>query len=78
MTRISKNGNCFNFWKQKASTYPILAQVARKFLGIPVTSTPIECVFSHGENILCPDRSCLRPKNFEQLLFLKVNSVYCK
>ncbi len=38
------------------------------------TCAPIERVFSHGGNILKPDRSRLKPKYFEQLLFLNRNN----
>ena len=38
---------------------------------VPATSGPIEHVFSHGRNIMHPDRSRLHP---EHLIFLKVNN----
>ena len=41
---------------------------------VPATSGPIERVFSHGGNIMRPDQSRLLPKNFEHLIFLKVNN----
>ncbi len=62
------------FWKVNATKYPKLAKVAKKFLAVPATSAPIERVFSHAGNILRPNRARLLPKNFEQLLLLKVNN----
>ena len=73
-TNFEKNENPLKFWKANASKYPLLAKIARVYLGVPATSAPIERVFSHGGNIMRPDRSRLLPKNFEHLIFLKVNN----
>ena len=53
----------------------VLSKLAKKLLGIPATSAPIERVFSHTDNILRPNRARLLPDNFEQLVLLKVNSL---
>ena len=50
----TKNENSLNFWRSNESVHPLLSEVARKILGIPATSAPIEHVFSHGGNILGP------------------------
>ena len=62
------------FWKANATKYPKLSRVAKKFLAVPATSAPIERIFSHARNILQANRAHLLPKNFEQLLLLKVNN----
>ncbi|CAG8494916.1 6583_t:CDS:1, partial [Ambispora gerdemannii] len=41
------------------SLYPILSQLARKYLTIPATSVPSECPFSDVENIITPERNRL-------------------
>lgn len=53
--------------------FPQLAQVASKYFTVPATSAPVERVFSQAGKILSADRSRLLPKNFENLVFLKVN-----
>ena len=50
--------------------FPQLAQVASKYFTVPATSAPVE---SQAGKILSADRSRLLPKNFENLVFLKVN-----
>ena len=63
-----------DYWARKSSEFPILSQVARKYLAIPTTSARIERVFSTAGKILRTDRSQLLPRNLETLLYLKVNS----
>jgi len=63
-----------DYWARKSSEFPILSQVARKYLAIPATSARIERVFSTAGKILRTDRSRSLPRNLETLLYLKVNS----
>ena len=49
--------------------YPTLSKVAKKFLGVPATSAPVEHVFSHGGNTLRPDRLRLTPKTLRNFFF---------
>ena len=70
---FEKNVNPLKFWKANQSRYPTLSKIARIYLGVLATSAPVERVFSHARNIMRPDRSRLLPKNFENLVFLKVN-----
>ncbi|KAL5723392.1 hypothetical protein ACHQM5_006798 [Ranunculus cassubicifolius] len=48
--------------------YPVLSQVARDILAIPVTSVAAESAFSTGGRILDSFRSCLRPNTVEALI----------
>ena len=61
------------FWKENADRFPQLAQLASRYFTVPATSAPVERVFSQAGKILSADRSRLLPKNFENLVFLKVN-----
>ena len=73
-TDFTQDENPLKFWKIKAKKYPILSTIAKNKLGVPATSAPIERVFSHSGNILRPNRCRLLPKNFEQLIYLKMNA----
>ena len=71
---FTKDNNSLWFWRAKQTAYPNLSKLAKKILAIPATSAPIERVFSHAGNILHPDGSRIKPKHFEEMLFLKPNS----
>ena len=47
------------WWKHHAGTYPCLARIARDYLAIPVTSAPVEHVFSGGADLLTNKRGSL-------------------
>ena len=47
---------------------------ASKVFTVPVTAAPVERVFSQASKILYPLRCRTLPKNFETLLFMKMNS----
>ena len=53
-----------DYWARKSLEFPILSQVARKFLAIPATPARIERVFSVEGKILRTDRSRLLPRDF--------------
>ena len=72
---FEKNKNPLLFWKVNSLKYHVLSKLAKRLLGIPATSAPIERVFSHAGNILRPNRARLLPDNFE-LVLLKVNSLF--
>ena len=57
-----------NWWKRNAHRYPILAQMARDVLAIPVSTVASECAFSTGGRVLDPFRSSLSPKKVEALV----------
>ncbi|CAD6221714.1 GSCOCG00011629001-RA-CDS, partial [Cotesia congregata] len=61
------------WWKSKQHKYPILATYARRYLGVPSSSTPSERVFSTARNIISTKRSCLLPENANLLIFLYQN-----
>lgn len=63
----------FKWWCVNKEHFPILAKLARKYLGIPATSTPSERLFSHAGLVMTNKRTQLSSSTFEKILFLKRN-----
>ena len=61
------------FWKDKKSTYPLMYQVAKKYLHIPATSVPSERIFSLAGFIVRKKRTKLLEKHVNQQIFLARN-----
>ena len=68
---IPDDSDPLSFWKDNESTYPNLAELAKKYLAIPASSAPVERLFSIGGKIFRPDRCNLSDERFEMLMFLK-------
>ena len=60
------------WWKANSQQFPLLQQVARKYLSICATSVSSERVFSKGGNIVT-GRVQLKPEKVDQLIFLAQN-----
>ena len=58
------------WWKTESTRYPLVAQLARKYLSLCETSVPPEHVFSCEGNI---KRTCLKPDRVDSLVFLALN-----
>ncbi|PPR01987.1 hypothetical protein CVT24_011114 [Panaeolus cyanescens] len=56
------------WWKDNAAAFPILAKMARDFLAIPATSTPVERVFSKSRHICSDLRSSLKAETISMAL----------
>ncbi|PSS28929.1 AC transposase [Actinidia chinensis var. chinensis] len=56
------------WWKNNSNKYPILSQIARDVLAIPVSTVASESAFSTGGRILDPFRSSLLPSMVETLI----------
>ena len=69
-----KTQKCTIILGKKEVNYKALSKSVTKFLGVPATSGPVERVFSQGGRILRADHCKILHKNFEQLVFLKVNN----
>ncbi|XP_042988849.1 zinc finger BED domain-containing protein RICESLEEPER 2-like [Carya illinoinensis] len=57
------------WWKIHAPKYPVLAQIARSILVIPISTVASESAFSTGGRVLDPFRSSLDPDTVESLIF---------
>ena len=65
--------NPLDWWRLRAKIFPKLSQIARKYLGIPVTSVSSERLFSHANNLITVKRTHLDTNLVGQMLFLKRN-----
>ncbi|KAH9684650.1 hypothetical protein KPL70_013634 [Citrus sinensis] len=56
------------WWKVNGGNYPILSQIARDILAIPVTTVASESAFSTGGRFVSPYRNRLHPSTLEALM----------
>ncbi|GMG17328.1 unnamed protein product [Phytophthora fragariaefolia] len=61
------------WWKRRSIHFPVLSQLARKWLGCVATSVPSERAFSTAENIVSAKRSALDPDAVRDLIFIHEN-----
>ena len=69
----SETADIIEWWFESKKRYPRLCELSLKYLCIPATSVAPERVFSKGGEIVSAKRSCLKPKNVNQLIFLNKN-----
>jgi len=62
-----------NWWRVEWKRMPLLAVVARKYLGICATSVPSERMLSLGGHLVSQKRNSLKPKKNKQYDFLAKN-----
>jgi hypothetical protein len=60
-------------WYSKRLQYPVLYQLALRYLQIPATSTPSERAFSQLGKVVTKLRTNLKPGNVSMLHVLKTN-----
>jgi len=68
-----RHSNPLQYWKKNELQYPLLAQLARKYLAPPCTTVPSERLFSTAGNIVTDKRTRLDIDKVEMLLFLNKN-----
>jgi hypothetical protein len=67
---LQSKENPLLWWKQNASTYPLLAKAARRWLCVPATSAPVERLFSVAGRVIEERRSRLEPFLVDDIVFL--------
>ncbi|XP_073020995.1 zinc finger BED domain-containing protein RICESLEEPER 2-like [Primulina eburnea] len=68
---LPRNTNYFDIlcsWKMNVIKYPILHDIAKNVLAIPVTTVASESTFSTSGRVLCAHRNRLHPKTVETLM----------
>ncbi|XP_069106896.1 E3 SUMO-protein ligase ZBED1-like [Argopecten irradians] len=70
---ITTDSNPLIWWSTHCEKFPLLANLAKKYLSIPATSVPSERVFSTAGDIVTAQRSALKSENVDRLIFLKKN-----
>ena len=78
LARVTKNAagevvafkDPLSWWKEKELRFPHLAELARRFLGIPATSAPVERLFSTAGLTIAKDRARLLPEHVAAMVFL--------
>lgn len=67
--------NPLDFWKNNNEKFPQLSKLCIKYLGICASSAPVERLFSVAGKFYTSHRTNLKPENFENLIFLKMNKI---
>jgi len=65
---FSRDFDILSWWKVNAVKYPILGEIARTLLAIPVSTVASESAFSTGGRVLDSFRSSLAPATVEALI----------
>jgi hypothetical protein len=74
MYEISIKSDPLIWWNEKKDKFPILSNLAQKYLAVSATSTASERLFSDAGNLLTNKRTCMKPKLFKKIMFLKRNA----
>ena len=72
-TEPSSTRHPLAWWRKHRATYPLLAQVACKWLGCTCSSVPSERAFSTGSNTVTNKRASLGKDNVRDIIFLHDN-----
>ena len=65
--------NPLQWWKSHHTNFPVLSQLAKKYLSVCAISSPSERVFSTSGYIINSKRTCLKPDKVDKLVFLAKN-----
>ena len=60
-----------DYWKQNSERFHGLSVLARKYLALPATSAPVECLFSVAGKTFRSDKC---DPTFEKLMMMKCNA----
>ena len=61
------------FWKKEESSFPYLAKIAKKYLGVQASSVAVERMFSISGHIFSLKRRRLGDIMFADLVYTKLN-----
>ena len=64
------------FWKLHENSLPLLAPLAKKFLGIPASSASVERMFNISGHVFSNKRRRTGVKLYQNLVFLKLNEMF--
>lgn len=70
---VERKSNALKWWQLNKNNFPVLANLARKFLSTPASSVWSERLFSEAGNICSKTRNRLLPDNIEELAFIHHN-----
>lgn len=73
LPQIPTMANPLQWWASNQGRFPRLANLSRKYLAVPATSTPSERIFSLAGNTITRKRASLHPAHVDALVFLHVN-----
>ena len=68
-----KDGNPFTWWSQHKARFPLLSQLARRYLSATAISVTSERLFSLAGNVYEEHRNRILPEHAQTLLFIKGN-----
>ena len=71
---IPCTSDMLTWWQQNKDRFPLLASVARTYLGPPASSVPSERLFSTAGGVVTEHRSRLLPDIAGKLIFMKYNA----
>lgn len=66
----ASQGGILMWWKEHATRFPYLSQLARRYLAMPATSASVERLFSVAGQIVTAKRANLHPSTVTLLVFL--------
>jgi len=66
-----ENYNVLGYWNQIGPRFPMLFQMARDVLAIPLSTVASESTFSAAGRVLNAYRSSIAPETVESIIFLR-------
>lgn len=71
--RMPYSSNILEFWNSRKGVYPILSNIAKKYLCINASSVAVERLFSTSGRVMTKFRLSLNGEHSEQLIFIAKN-----
>ena len=73
VTELTSNMHILEWWREHSRTYPLLANLAKKYLAVQATSCSSERTFSTGGRTVSMTRTRLSPTNVYMMVYVKEN-----